>query len=176
MGLYSVSVASQNNTYYTCLNIVNFIDPIPAFAGMTKKENKNDKGNNKTTPACGHPSIEGTFVTGFKFSSLGGVRRSREVGMTVNSHPPRHSVTPRPAEGGTPRRRRGTLSPSFPTPLSFLRFPFVIPAFSLCHSCAGRNRVYEIYNIQTCVICIILARYAHTVRSHSCLRRSDKSF
>ena len=36
MRLYSVSVASQNNTYYTCLNIVNFIDPIPAYAGMTK--------------------------------------------------------------------------------------------------------------------------------------------
>ena len=36
MGLYSVSVASQNNTYYTRLNIVNFIDPIPAYAGMTK--------------------------------------------------------------------------------------------------------------------------------------------
>ena len=39
-----------------------------------------------------------------------------------------------------------------------------------CHPCEGRDRVYEIYNIQTCVICIILARYAHTARSHSCLR------
>ena len=36
VGLNSASIASQKNTYYTCLNIVNFIDPIPAFAGMTK--------------------------------------------------------------------------------------------------------------------------------------------
>ena len=66
VGLYSVSVASQNNTYYTCLNIVNFIDPIPAFAGMTKKENRNDKGNYKTTPACGHPSTEGNLSPSFR--------------------------------------------------------------------------------------------------------------
>ena len=47
MGPCSVSVASQNNTYYTCLNIVNFIDPIPACAGMTKGKRRDDKGVGK---------------------------------------------------------------------------------------------------------------------------------
>ena len=64
MGPCSVSVASQNNTYYTCLNIVNFIDPIPAFAGMTKKQQTHPVRFASTPPrgVRNAPATDGTWA------------------------------------------------------------------------------------------------------------------
>ena len=108
---------------------------IPAFAGMTGKAGcaRNKKLKNSVIPT----------------SRLRRTPPREENLKSVTSSPPT-PVRSAPPRGGVSRS-------------DGVFFFFFFFFFFCCHSCAGRNRVYEIYNIQTCVICIILARYAHTV-------------
>ena len=60
-------------------NIVNFIDPIPAFAGMTKNYARRDKETKKLChthlPAAPYSSQGGELKTGGKFPSVAGAFR-----------------------------------------------------------------------------------------------------